>query len=177
LSITEAVTENLIEGLLKAELDIGYVSLPIKNKQIITETLFTERLYVAVSERNPLARQSAVSVASLENAPFIMLHDEHCLSDQIEAFCYVQQINPHVLYQTAQLATALEFVRLDIGIALVPACAAAAYAHDDIRFLSIEGQSPERVIVAASHSGRAASQLGTTFSSVLQAAWQQTIHR
>jgi LysR family hydrogen peroxide-inducible transcriptional activator len=176
LSITEDVTEKLVEALLKTELDICYVSLPIKNKQISTEALFTEPLRVAVSARNPLAQNLVVGTASLENSPFIMLHDEHCLSDQIEAFCYIQQIDPHVLYKTSQLATALEFVRLDIGIALVPACAAFAYPHDDIRFLSIEGQSPERVIVAASHAGRAASQPGARFTSVLQAAWQRAVH-
>ncbi len=177
LSIVEDVTGKLVEALLKAELDICYVSLPIKNKQIITETLFVEPLFVAVSSQNPLTKQRVLRSATLENVPFIMLHDEHCLSEQIEAFCYIQQINPHVLYQTAQLETALEFVKLDIGIALVPACTAAAYPNDDITFLSIDEKTPERAIVAARHSGRAASQLGETFTTALRAAWQSAVNR
>ena len=177
LSIVEDVTEKLIEALLKAELDVCYVSLPIKNKQIVTEPLFTEPLYLAVANDNALTQQPVLTSSLLENVPFIMLHDEHCLSDQIEAFCYVQKINPHVLYQTAQLETALEFVRLDIGIALVPACTAAAYPDDDIAFLPIMGQTPERVIVSARHSGRATSQLGETFTTALTTAWHCTVNR
>ena len=120
-------------------------------------------------------QQASVAVRALESLPFIMLHDDHCLRDQIEAFCLVRHINPQVLYRTAPLTTALDFVRLDIGISLVPASAAADYDRDDIAFLRLKGHSPERVIVAASHSGRSDMEGSAAFTAALRASWQRLV--
>ena len=175
LTVREDTTDRLMDTLLLAEIDVCYVSLPIKNKQIASETLFVEPLLVAISRQNPLAQNGAIRIEKLEASPFIMLHDEHCLSDQTDAFCYAQQINPQVLYKTSQIGTALEFVRLNIGVSLVPACAAAMYPHDDLAFLPILNNPPERAIVAARYEGRAESLLEQTFTAYLTEVWHHLV--
>jgi LysR family transcriptional regulator, hydrogen peroxide-inducible genes activator len=172
LTILEDTTDVLLRKVLNAELDVCYVSLPIEQTQLASEKLFVEPLFVAVSAANPVAKGNTISASILKDIPFIQLTDKHCLSAQIDAFCYIQQIDPLVMYHTSQLATALEFVRLGMGISLVPACAAWTYPHDDVKFLSIEDNRPTRVIVAVRHRVRPASVLDSGFTAIFAQVWK-----
>ncbi len=172
LMIYEDTTDVLLSRLINAELDVCYISLPVDRQQIVTEKLFVEPLYVAIAEGHDLAALPTMPASLLKTTPFIQLTDKNCLSDQLEAFCYVQKIAPPIVYQTTQLATALEFVSLSMGASLVPACAAASYPHQDIRFLDISENPPSRVIVAARHRARSISVLDRGFTSSLVETWK-----
>ena len=173
LSISEDTTEQLLERVINADLDVAYVSEPVKNKLVVTEPLFSEALYVAASRESSLAELPAVESQSLSQYPFIMLHDQHCLSAQTESFCYAEHIRPQMFCRTSQLATVLEFVRANIGIALVPECAVASYDSDDVVFVRVKENAPRRTIVATRHQGRAQDRLALAFSEALTATWQR----
>jgi LysR family hydrogen peroxide-inducible transcriptional activator len=171
LSITEDTTEQLLERLVNAELDVAYLSEPIKNRLVTSVPLFSEALFVAVSRTNTVSELPVVESATLSQYPFIMLHDQHCLTAQTESFCYAEQIRPQMFCRTSQLATVLEFVRANVGIALVPECAVAHYEGDDIAFLPIKEHAPQRTIVASRHHNRADDPLANAFSACLSDAW------
>ncbi len=171
LVIYEDTTDTLLDRLMDAELDVCFISLPVNRQQITVERLFVEPLYIAIESQHDLAAMATIPAYLLKTSPFIQLTDKNCLSTQLEAFCYVQAINPPIAYHTTQLATAMEFVRLGMGLSLVPACAAAAYPDDDVKFLNITDNSPNRVIVAARHRARSTSVLDSGFTSSLIQAW------
>jgi len=175
LQIREDMTQGIIDQLLNAELDIGFVSLPIENKQITTEKLFVEPLYVAIPAKHTLATSQTVDITTLGNTPFIRLSDQNCLSDQLDAFCYIQKIDPPTIYHTTQLTTVLEFVRLGMGASLVPACAVANYAGDGIHFKRITESSLDRVIVSARHHARTETDPSTAFKTILKQTWQKMV--
>lgn len=175
LQIREDMTDGLIDKLLNAELDVGFVSLPIENKQLITEELFIEPLYIAIPATDRLASEPTIDIATLSNLPFIRLADQNCLADQLDAFCYVQKIDPPTIYHTTQLATVLEFVRLGIGVSLVPACSASLYAGDGLAFKRITNNPLDRVIVATRHRGRTESLLSQAFKHCLRETWQEIV--
>ncbi len=172
LEIREDMTQGIMNQLLNAELDIGFVSLPIENKQIVTDKLFLEPLYVAVRSDHILAQSQSVDIATLSNTPFIRLSDQNCLSDQLDAFCYVQKIDPPTIYHTTQLATVMEYVRLGMGVSIVPACAVATYHGDGLVFKHISQNSLDRVIVSARHQGRTESEVSKTFTHILKQTWR-----
>lgn len=173
LSICEDTTERLLDRLLNADMDICYLSAPIQNKMIVSEELFSEALYVAVSQDSEYAHLPSVESRALSQQPFIMLHDQHCLSKQTESFCYAEAISPYTLYRTSQLATVLEFVRSNVGIALVPECAVYAYKATDIAFVPISKNPPQRAIVAVRHYGRTSSRFARAFSDCLVQEWER----
>lgn len=175
LSISEDTTEHLLERLVNAELDVAYLSEPIHNRLVVAEPLFSEGLYVAASRQNQLAELPVVESQSLSRYPFIMLHDQHCLSAQTESFCYAEQIRPQMFCRTSQLATVLEFVRANIGIALVPECAVARYEGEDVAFVRVKENAPRRTIVATRHYRRAEDRLAAAFSSSLAETWRRLV--
>lgn len=173
LSITEDTTDRLLDWLVNADMDICYLSSPINNKMTISENLLNEALYVAVSQQSEYAHFSSIDSQLLSDQTFIMLHDQHCLSKQTESFCYAQGLSTHTLYRTSQLSTVLEFVRSNIGIALIPECAVANYEKTDIRFIPISKNPPQRTIVAVQHYGRSYSRFAQAFSACLVQEWQR----
>ncbi len=175
LSITEDTTEQLLDRLVNAELDVAYVSEPISNKRVLCEPLFSEALYVAASRSSRVAELPVVESQALSQYPFIMLHDQHCLTAQTESFCYAEQIRPQMFCRTSQLATVLEFVRANIGIALVPECAVAHYDGDDVAFVPIKDNAPRRTIVAARHLSRGDDPLAAAFSQALVGEWRRLV--
>lgn len=175
LEVREDMTQGIIDKLLNAELDLGFVSMPINNKQILTEPLFTEPLYVAMPAKHPLANSQSIDITTLGNTPFIRLSDQNCLADQLDAFCYVQKIDPPTIYHTTQLTSVMEFVRLGLGVSIVPACATATSTNNDLVFKRIEDNALERVIVSARHQGRAETDIAEGFKAILKQTWQQII--
>lgn len=171
LSVVEDVTDNLVERLVNAEIDVGYMSVPLANRQIVTQELFTERLFLAASAAHPCATLSPLTSALLSGYQFVTLQDRNCLSQQISSFCYVHHIDPQIIYQTYQLATVLEFVRAGLAVAFVPECATRHCRVDDVVFRQLDDATPDRTIVAAGRSGRVVSQLAACFSDCMRQEW------
>jgi len=170
LNITENTTEALISQLMNGELDTALLSLPIKNNTIVTETLFTEPLLIAIPAVYPMAHDTVIDIKTLETVPFIRLSDQNCLADQVDSFCYTQQIDPEVIFYTSHISTTLEIIRAGIGISLVPACIAST-TSDDVIFKRLKHDTVERVIVAAYHRRRQQTALSKAFGQLLKQTW------
>jgi len=172
LSITENTTESLIAQLMNGELDTALVSLPIQNRNIVTEELFTEPLLIAIPAGYPVAKEKepVIDTETLETLPFIRLSDQNCLADQVDSFCYTQQINPEIIFHTSHITTTLEIIRAGMGVSLVPACVVST-AGDGIIFKRFKHHTVERVIVAAHHRRRQQTILSKAFGHLLQQTW------
>lgn len=175
LHIREDMTNQLIDQLMRAELDVAFVSLPISNKQIVTEPVFEESLYIAIPEKHSLASETTIEAEKLRDIPFVRLSDHDCLSDQLDAFCYVQKIDPPTIYQTSHLSTVIELVRLGIGISLVPACSAKLHSNKGLVFRQMSHNPVHRTIVTARHQGQEVTMLSKAFSQFLQEAWHDLV--
>ncbi|NNE08629.1 MAG: LysR family transcriptional regulator [Gemmatimonadetes bacterium] len=168
ISLSEDMTHRLIEQLVQAEIDVGIMSLPIDNNLIDYEELGSEILYLAVAKNGPLDAQPVVSIDSLADEPFIMLHEAHCLGDQIQNFCYSRKISPPVICKTAQISTVQGCVAKGLGVSMIPQMAAREDDSGLVAYKTIEGENPIRAIAAATHSGRAPSKLVRSYIECVQ---------
>ena len=171
LAVHEDLTESLIRGLVRGELDVGIMSLPINNKQIVTEELFTEPLLVAFSRQNELVNRTSLRTKDLEAFPFIALNEVHCFGEQVQSFCYQQDITIDIVCYTSQLATVQNCVACGLGISLVPQMLAASDHSGQIQYLAINDDPPQRKVVAASHGSRMSSFLAQAFVEVVKEAY------
>ena len=80
---------------------------------------------LVVSPADPALHAGAeISLADLRQLPRVSLHEMHCLGQQISGFCSQRRVGPNVVCHTTQLSTLLEFVRLGLGVSIVPEMAA-----------------------------------------------------
>lgn len=163
LAVQEDFTDNLIRDLVDGKLDVGIMSLPIHNKQIKTQELLTEPLMVASSSRYDIASRISMRVKELDDFPFIALSEVHCLGEQVQAFCYQQQVNLQIVCHTAQLSTVQSCIALGLGVSLVPRALALSDPGVGIVYRPLSDVVPQRKIVAATHAGRLPSFLAREF--------------
>lgn len=168
LSVQEDLTEVLVRDLVDGNLDVGITSLPIHNSQIQTEELMTEPLLVASAVETGLNKRAALHVKELESFPFIALSEVHCLGEQVQSFCYQQNLEVNVICHTSQLSTVQRCVGLGLGVSLVPKALAVNDGSGKISYRTLTDAAPERKIAAAMHKDRRQSYLAKQFIAIVR---------
>ena len=160
--VHEDTTAHLLKLAQACEIDFALASRPIQNERMEIKDLFTEELRLALPNGHRLARKRSVRLADLEQEPFIVMKEGHCLGDQVLNFCERRDLKPTVTFRSAQLETIQALVCSGVGISLVPAMAARSERADLPEYRSLVGPKPERKIVAVWPKerpiGRAASE-------------------
>ncbi|WDI44525.1 LysR family transcriptional regulator [Bremerella sp. P1] len=148
LTLVEDYTDHLLDRLLKGTLDVAILALPIDDPRIQVEPLFREALMVALPPSHPLADKPSLSFNQVRQEPFVLLHEVHCLGEQILGFCRQQEFQPHVVCESAQISTIQELIRLGVGISLLPEMAIDP-ADKTCVYRPIRKIQPFRTIAAA----------------------------
>ena len=148
LRIEENVTAELLTGLLAGELDVAIASAPIAHEHLHVEPLFVERLRLVLAADHPLARKRQIRWSELRDESLLVLHDVHCLGQQVGAFCQKNDVASVISFRGAQIATLLAMVELGLGVSLIPEMAARADTSKKRVYRDLAGETPTRTIVA-----------------------------
>jgi len=177
LSVFEDFTDVLVRDLVGGKLDVGIMSLPIDNKLVATQDLLTEPLLVASSRHHELIGKASITVRELEDFPFIALSEVHCLGEQVQSFCYQQDVDLEIVCHTTQLSTVQSCVALGLGVSLVPQILAASDRSNQIVYRPVSDIAPQRKIVAASHNGRQQPFLAREFIKLVQDEYNRLVNQ
>lgn len=168
VTLREDLTERLIEALVDNEIDCAVVSTPIEHNLVELEVLGDEPMLVVVPDGHPLAGLDAVSLQALRDLPTVTLHEMHCLGQQIAGFCAAKRLGRRVSCRTTQVATVLEFVRLGMGVSVVPAMAATPLKG--LRYLPFRSAPPRRDIALAWRRDRTRAVAAERLGAILRGA-------
>lgn len=156
--VQEDTTDSLIKRCSHGEIDLAIVALPILAKYLEIEPLFTEELLLVLPPGHPLAGKKSVQVQAVEEYPFVMLNEAHCLAENIASFCRRQAIQPVTVERTSQLTTVQELVALDHGVSIVPEMARRIDVCDRRVYRSFSGEKPARTVALMWNAYRYQSQ-------------------
>ena len=120
LHIVEDVTAGIIQRIEAGELDVALASTCQKSSTLRIERLGKEPLLALVPEGHPLAKQSVVSFDDLKSQRFLLLHEMHCLSQQVHHLLESRHLLPEVALAGSQLTTIANMVAAGIGLSIVP---------------------------------------------------------
>lgn len=166
--VQEDTTDNLLKKIADGDVDVAIAALPIGAKYVDVHPLFDEELFLVTSSRHPLARKSPLRLTDLEQYPFVLLGEAHCLADNVITFCRQKSFHPVLVERTSQLAMVQELVALGHGISLIPAMARARDKSPARIYRSLVGPKPTRTIVMISNPYRFHSRLVQGFQEYLQ---------
>ena len=172
ISIREDISEEIVEASIRGELDIIIDALPISDDRLSIEPLFSEDFYVAVHRDNPLAKLKEISVNDLNDLPFILLEDIHCMTKQVEEYCFNRDFVPKVLFQASQIATIKQLIELQYGVSILPRITIDDNTESCIRYIRFEGTAPSRDIVMAVGKDRYLSPAAECFVSTVRNEYQ-----
>ena len=171
LEVHEDLTDDIVQKLVTAELDVGITSLPIKHKMLQTEELLTETLLVASSQKYGIATQASIHVKELDDFPFIALNEVHCLGEQVQDFCYQEDVDLNIVCHTSQLSTVHKCVEMGLGVSLVPHALVLSDPIKDVAYRVISDSQPQRKIVATTHRKRHLSYLARQFIEIVRSEY------
>lgn len=120
----ESVTASLIKDLLDDRIDAAILALPIKIPQLVSRQLYREPLYFAYSsDRSWKGEIDAGTLSLPQGIKFILLPDEHCLSEQTINLCKLENENSDRTFRATSLETIRHMVAGSDNVTLMPALA------------------------------------------------------
>jgi len=174
VTVREEISEAIVDAAARGEIDILIEVLPFDETHLNIEPLFSDKFYVAVHQDNPLAKLEEVPINALDDMPFILLEDIHCLTRQIEQYCFRKQFMPKVLFQTSQIATVKQLIELQYGISILPWIAIDSDPNSNIRYIKLKGEKSIREVVLATAKDRYVSPAAEFFISTVKEQYQIT---
>lgn len=165
--VQEETTEVLLAQLAGREIEIGLASLPIQDERFATQALFEEELLLAVAGDHPLAKKRRITPDDLEQEPFILLKQGHCLGDQVLRYCSARELQPRVSCRGAQLQTIQALVEAGLGISFIPKMAVPPPDQRTTIHRSLPAPRPSRTIAAVWLAQRPQSRAVREFLRIL----------
>jgi DNA-binding transcriptional LysR family regulator len=125
LKLVSAHTEDQIPALLDGSVQLGLVTLPVRNESLVVRPLFREPLIVAVSESHRLSDKADLHIHRLMGMPLIVVARRVArgFHDHIHAVLTQHGCKPGVIQEVTADAEALLMAARGIGAALVSASA------------------------------------------------------
>lgn len=120
LSVRNMPTSDQVQALIDRKIDVGFVRLPIRTRDIKTIPIVKERLLIVVSERSVYDPKKGL--AALRCAPFILpcRADSPSFYDHVFRTCRAAGFMPTVVQETDVFFTALNLVRAGLGVSIAP---------------------------------------------------------
>ncbi len=147
LYLYELQTNQLIEKLLKGELDAVVLAKLDWQHPVQELPLYEEEMKLAVASEDVLAvNTNPVGLDVLENRSVLMLEDGHCLRNQALGVCFSAGAKEDGRFQATSMDTLLHMVATGAGMTLIPELAARK-PTDGVRFLSFRNPAPTREII------------------------------
>jgi LysR family hydrogen peroxide-inducible transcriptional activator len=172
VTVREEVSEVIVDAAARAELDILIEALPFDETYLNIEPLFSDEFYVAVHRESPLAKLDVIPIMELDEVPFILLEDIHCLARQVKQYCFNKNFMPKVLFQASQLSTVKQLIELQYGISILPRICIDDEPDSTIRYIELEGETPTREVVLATAKDRYISPAAEYFASMVKEQYQ-----
>lgn len=120
VTLHEDVTANLVRQLEEGVLDVAIISTLSPRATIHQETLYEEPLLAVVNKRHRLAKRQRVTLASIKDDRLLLLHEMHCLSQQVAQLCFTKSSRRSVAMRGESLTTVGELIDVGLGVSIVP---------------------------------------------------------
>ena len=151
LHTEEMLTETLKGKLHKAEIDIGILSSPVGDPQLLEIPLYTERFYAYVSASDPASRKESLRADYLLNRPVwimrngLRLYDFSLRGNVRDVPVYYEEY-----FEGGRVGTLIQIVEDNGGLTIIPEThIALILSHLKDRLRPISEPAPHRTIVLA----------------------------
>ena len=123
LRLSDMATPAQVAALVRGDLDVGFVRLPVNDPAIETRPILRERLVALLGTDSRW--QSREGLRSLSQEPFIAIARAASASfhDHVIAVCRAAGFTPNIVQEANELFTMMMLVQGGMGVALSPSSA------------------------------------------------------
>lgn len=121
----------------KELVDLEIYSELKKVKEKNSSTLFTEPLLLAVPTNSPLANLKEVKLKDFKEHKFICSYPNQALRKVVNYYCKQVGFTPQIAIESDSPETISEFIRVGLGIALIPKITWSRFCNNGITLIPI----------------------------------------
>lgn len=118
LEIQEITTSEIIDYLKKSIIDIGILSTPLHDKDILEKKLFIEKFFIYTSNKE-LQKKKKADIKDIKRERLWLLREGHCLRNQILEICQPQTIS-NIQFIAGNLDTIIKLIDFHGGTTVIP---------------------------------------------------------
>lgn len=122
LDLRHLYTTEQIESLASRQIHVALPLLPITHKDVVAESIGSERLVVAFPAEHPLASRNRLDLADLRNERFVRVSPERgrAYCELVTRSCEETGFNPEVTHEADDVIAVLGFVAAGLGVSILP---------------------------------------------------------
>jgi LysR family hydrogen peroxide-inducible transcriptional activator len=169
------VTQGISRRVETGELDVALASTCQQSPTLRRESLGNEPLLALVPEGHSLAKQDFITLDDLKSQRFLLLHEMHCLSQQVNHLLESRRLRPEIALAGSQLTTIANMVAAEIGISIVPQMMVKHQAIPGCVSLPFAPPVPERELNLLYNPLRFQSKAAAAFRQETAAAFSSPI--
>ena len=142
LHIVEDVTEGVVRRIEAGELDVALASTCRKSPTLRRAS--GQRTVACARAGRTSSGKKAVDFDDLKSQRFLLLHEMHCLSQQVHHLLESRRFRPEIALAGSQLSTIANMVAAWIGVSIVPQMMVKHHATPGCVSLPFAPPVPER---------------------------------
>ena len=174
--IEELRSEEIMQKLKDHRLDIGLLVTPLDDRQLHELPLFDEPFLLLASENHPLAAQTTVQPADLQQPGLWLMQQGHCFRNQVLNLCGPASPTGVVTYESGSIETLKELVRRNDGYTLVPELAVLDEVETNPLLKRFVAPEPVREVSLVVHHGFVRTPLLTALRTLILASVPARLH-
>jgi len=164
----DVVAGGVLDLVREGQVDFGIGTLDRPDPEVVSDLLFSDRLWAFIPHDHILGKRRRLSVADLRGQQLVLTSRNSSVRVIVERALHRRQIAANVVHEPTYMSTALGLVRAGIGIAVLPESAMAAGMVKDIKAVPIDDPLLTRQVSILSKRGRSLSPAAQTIVSILR---------
>lgn len=118
IRVVSGTSERLVDLLMHGEIDTAFVSLPVENLNITTESLFSDELVAIGHPKHPLAKEKFLSAATLAGEDLILGERGGNTRRMIDEFFNSANVRPNIVMELSRQEAVNRMVEHNLGIGM-----------------------------------------------------------
>lgn len=164
----EAGSAEIASDVASGQLELGIVTLPLRQQELHTESLIADDIVLVVRHQHPLAKKRRVQAADLAGQPFVSFEGGTALRNLIDSALRHAGVELNVVMELRSIPSILRMVATTGSLAFVSRM--AAVTEQDVTIVPVKGLRISRQLALISRAPNELSTAAKAFTAKLLAS-------
>jgi DNA-binding transcriptional LysR family regulator len=130
LTVSSGTSQRLVDKMMHGEIDIAFVSLPVDNANITTESIFSDEIVAIAHPKHSLAHEKFISAATLAGEDLILGERGGNTRRMIDEFFAAANVRPNITMELSRQEAINLMVENRLGVGMAGAKSVAREIRD-----------------------------------------------
>jgi DNA-binding transcriptional LysR family regulator len=130
LTVTSGTSQRLVDRMMHGEIDTAFISLPVENTNVTTESLFSDEIVAIANPHHPLANEKYISAATLAGENLILGERGGNTRRMIDEFFAAANVRPNITMELSRQEAVNRMVENNLGVGMAGAKSVAREIQD-----------------------------------------------